>query len=132
MPYKVIDGKIESLNFTAEQTMMKLKDEEIKFLDLQFTGLTGRFHHTTMAANMFKIEDFEYGLPKLDGSSIRGFTKIHESDLIIRPDPSTYAIIPWITKDKTARLLCDILNGEKIREQFKKDPEVLQKEPKNM
>ncbi len=102
--------------------MDKLKDEEIKFLDLQFTGLTGRFHHTTMAANMFKIEDFEDGLPKLDGSSIRGFTHIHESDLIIRPDPSTYAIIPWITKDKTARLLCDILNGGQIRGQYKKDP----------
>ncbi|HEY0579481.1 MAG TPA: glutamine synthetase beta-grasp domain-containing protein, partial [Candidatus Nitrosocosmicus sp.] len=122
MPYKVIDGKIETLNFTAEQAMKKLKDEEIKFLDLQFTGLTGRFHHTTMAANMFKIEDFEDGLPKLDGSSIRGFTQIHESDLIIRPDPSTYAIIPWITKDKTARLLCDILNGGEIRGQYKKDP----------
>ena len=122
MPYKVVGGKIESLNFTAEQAIKKLKDEEIKFLDLQFTGLTGRFHHTTMAANMFKLEDFEDGLPKLDGSSIRGFTKIHESDLIIRPDPSTYAIIPWIIKDKTARLLCDILAGGKLREQFKKDP----------
>ncbi len=122
MPYKVIDGKIESLNFTPEQIIKKLKDEDIKFLDLQFTGLTGRFHHTTMGANMFKLEDFEDGLPKLDGSSIRGFTKIHESDLIIRPDPSTYAIIPWIIKDKTARLLCDILAGGKLREQFKKDP----------
>jgi glutamine synthetase len=122
LPYKVIDGKIESLNLTAEQAMKKLKDEEIKFLDLQFTGLTGRFHHTTMAANMFKIEDFEYGLPKLDGSSIRGFTKIHESDLIIRPDPSTYAIIPWILKDKTARLICDILAGGKTNQQYKKDP----------
>ncbi|HKX96786.1 MAG TPA: type I glutamate--ammonia ligase [Candidatus Nitrosocosmicus sp.] len=122
MPYKVIDGKIESLNFTAEQIMMRLKDEEIKFLDLQFTGLTGRFHHTTMASNMFKKEDFEYGLPKLDGSSIRGFTEIHESDLIIRPDPSTYAIIPWIKEDKTARLICDILSGGENRKQFKKDP----------
>ena len=81
MPYKVVGGKIQPLNFTAEQAIKKLKDEEIKFLDLQFTGLTGRFHHTTMAANMFKLEDFEDGLPKLDGSSIRGFTKIHESDL---------------------------------------------------
>ena len=122
MPYKVIDGKIESLNFTAEQIMMRLKDEEIKFIDLQFTGLTGRFHHTTMASNMFKKEDFEYGLPKLDGSSIRGFTEIHESDLIIRPDPSTYAIIPWIKEDRTARLICDILSGGENRKQFKKDP----------
>ena len=42
--------------------MQKLNDDKIKFLDLQFTGLTGRFHHTTIAANMFHKEDFEYGL----------------------------------------------------------------------
>src|SRR5689334_5530868 len=102
--------------------MDKLKDEEIKFLDLQFTGLTGRFHHTTMASNMFHEEDFEDGLPKLDGSSIRGFTEIHESDLILRPDPSTYATIPWIEKDSTARLICDILTGGSERNPFPRDP----------
>jgi glutamine synthetase len=45
---------------------------------------------------MFKKTDFENGSPKVDGSSIRGFTEIHASDLIVRPDHSTYAIIPWI------------------------------------
>jgi glutamine synthetase len=80
---------MESLTFTPDEVMQKLKDDKIKFVDLQFTGLTGRFHHTTMPANMLRIEDFYNGLPKLDGSSIRGFTEIHESDLIIRPDPST-------------------------------------------
>ncbi|MBV9667321.1 MAG: type I glutamate--ammonia ligase, partial [Nitrososphaeraceae archaeon] len=94
----------------------------IKFLDLQFTGLTGRFHHTTMAANMFRKEDFDTGLPKLDGSSIRGFTEIHESDLIIKPDPSTYAIVPWIEKDHTARLICDVLSGGSNRGSFPRDP----------
>ena len=108
MPYKVIDGKIEPLAFNADEVMQKLKRDQIKFLDLQFTGLTGRFHHTTMAANMFHDDDFDTGLPKLDGSSIRGFTEIHESDLILRPDPSTYAIIPWIEKDHTARLIFDV------------------------
>ena len=102
--------------------MQKLKNERIKFLDLQFTGLTGRFHHTTMASNMFHKEDFEDGLPKLDGSSIRGFTEIHESDLILRPDPSTYATIPWIEKDSTARLICDILTGGSERNPFPRDP----------
>ena len=91
--------------------MQKLNDDKIKFLDLQFTGLTGRFHHTTIAANMFHKEDFEYGLPKLDGSSIRGFTEIHESDLIIRPDPSTYAIIPWIEKDYYCKTNLRYLGG---------------------
>ena len=122
LPYKVIDGKIEPLTFSAEDVMQKLKEDRIKFLDLQFTGLIGRFHHTTMAANMFRKEDFDDGLPKLDGSSIRGFTQIHESDLIIRPDPLTYATIPWIEKDSTARLICDILTGGKNRVSFPRDP----------
>ena len=122
MPYKVIDGKIEPLVFNADEIIQKLKNDQIKFLDLQFTGLTGRFHHTTMAANMFRKEDFDAGLPKLDGSSIRGFTEIHESDLIIKPDPSTYAIVPWIEKDHTARLICDVLSGGSNIDSFPRDP----------
>ena len=101
--------------------MRRLKEDNIKFLDLQFTGLFGRFHHTTMDAKMFRLDDFASGLPKLDGSSIRGFTEIHESDLIIRPDPSTYATIPWIGTP-TARLICDILSGGSKRETFPRDP----------
>ena len=125
MPYKVIDGKIEPLTFTADDVMQKLKEDGIKFLDLQFTGLIGRFHHTTMSANMFRKEDFDDGLPKLDGSSIRGFTEIHESDLIIRPDPLTYATIPWIEKDSTARLICDILRGGENMYPFPRDPRAI-------
>jgi len=113
---------MEPLTFTPDEVMQKLKDDKIKFLDLQFTGLTGRFHHTTMPANMLRMEDFDNGLPKLDGSSIRGFTEIHESDLIIRPDPSTYATIPWIEKDHTARLMCDILSAGHKRNSFPRDP----------
>ena len=96
MPYRVVDGRIESLSYTNQEVLQRLEGDGIKFLDLQFTGLFGRFHHTTIASNMFRKEDFEDGLPKLDGSSIKGFTEIHESDLIIRPDSSTYAIVPWI------------------------------------
>jgi glutamine synthetase len=111
-----------TLAFTADEVMQKLKNDQIKFIDLQFTDLTGRFHHTTMAANMFHNEDFTIGLPKLDGSSIRGFTEIHESDLIIKPDPSTYAVVPWIDKDPTARLICDVLSGGVKRDSFPRDP----------
>ena len=122
MPYRLIDGRIEPLSFTADEIVQKLKDDRIKFLDLQFTGLTGRFHHTTMTAKMLHKEDFEEGLPKLDGSSIRGFTEIHESDLILKPDPSTYATIPWIEKDTTARLICDVVTGGSERNPFPRDP----------
>src|SRR5215207_4506576 len=102
--------------------MHKLYEDNIKFLDLQFTSLMGSFHHTTIPANMFRKEDFEDGLPKLDGSSIRGFTSVHESDLIIRPDPSTYATIPWIEKANTARLICDVLSGGSNNRPFPRDP----------
>lgn len=122
MPYKLIDGKIEPLTFTADAVMQRLKQDKISFLDLQFTGLFGRFHHTTMDSKMFRVDDFIDGLPKLDGSSIRGFTEIHESDLIIRPDPSTYAIIPWIEHAPTARLICDIIRGGHKPEVYPHDP----------
>src|SRR5215208_3838601 len=102
--------------------MHKLSEDKIKFLDLQFTGLMGSLHHTTIAANMLRKENFEDGLPKLDGSSIRGFTSIQESDLIIKPDPSTYATIPWIEKANTARLICDVLSGGSNNKPFPRDP----------
>lgn len=122
MPHKIIDGKIEQLTFSQDDVINLLKDNEIKFIDLQFTSLFGRFHHITISANMFKKEDFDSGLPKVDGSSIRGFTEIQESDLIIRPDPSTFATVPWIPEYRTARLICDILSGGSKRDQFSRDP----------
>jgi glutamine synthetase len=122
LPYRIIEGRIEHQNFSTDDVMDKLEKDDIKFIDLQFTGLFGKFHHITISANMFKKTDFENGLPKVDGSSIHGFTEIHESDLIVRPDPSTYAIIPWIDKYKTCRLICDILRGGSNRIQFLRDP----------
>ena len=86
----------------------KIQHEEIKFIDLQFTSLPGRFHHTTISADTFTPDQMNDGLPKLDGSSIVGFTDIEDSDLLLKPDPNTYAIIPWMTVNKTARLLCDV------------------------
>lgn len=60
----------------------KLKDEKIKFLNLQFTVMNRRFHHATIAAaNMFRKEDFKVDLSKLDCSSICVFTEIYGCDL---------------------------------------------------
>ena len=82
MPYKVIDGKIEPLTFTGDEVIQKSKDEKIKFLNLQFTVMNRILHHhTTMAANMFRKEDFKMDLPKLDCSSICIFTEIYDCDL---------------------------------------------------
>ena len=111
MPYKVIGGKATHVKYSSDEVFSRIKHEGIKFIDLQFTSLPGRFHHTTISADTFTPEHMDDGLPKLDGSSIVGFTSILDSDLILKPDPSTFAVIPWIDDKKTARLLCDVYWG---------------------
>ena len=111
MPYKVVGGKPTRTSYSSDDVFAKIKQDEIKFIDLQFTSLPGRFHHTTISSNTFTEEQMEDGLPKLDGSSIVGFTSIDDSDLILKPDPNTFALIPWMAEQKTARLLCDIYWG---------------------
>lgn len=111
MPYKVSHGKALQVRYSADEVFSKIQHEGIKFIDLQFTSLTGRFHHTTISANTFTTQQMTDGLPKLDGSSIVGFTSIDDSDLVLVPDPNSFAIIPWLTENKTARLLCDVYWG---------------------
>ena len=94
MPYKMIGGKAPHIRYSPEEVFAKINQDEVRFIDLQFTGLTGRFHHTTISANTFTQDQMADGLPKLDGSSIVGFASIEDSDLILKPDPSTYSLIP--------------------------------------
>ncbi len=107
----MIGGKPTQIQYSADEVFAKIKHDQIKFIDLQFSSLTGRFHHTTISADTFTPDQMQDGLPKLDGSSIVGFTSIDDSDLILKPDPNTYATIPWMVEHKTARLLCDIYWG---------------------
>ena len=109
------------IKYSPDEVFSKIAHEDIKFVDLQFTGLTGRFHHTTISANTFTPEQMKDGLPKLDGSSIIGFTSIDDSDLVLKPDPNTFAQIPWLTENKTARLLCDVYWGSG-RGRLSRDP----------
>jgi len=67
------------------------------------------------------VEDFSRGVGKLDGSSIRGFKEIHESDMVMNPDPTTFAILPWYgTEHKTARMIVDVYEGGS-HERFTRD-----------
>jgi glutamine synthetase len=121
LPYKVSHGKAIQVTYSPDEVFSRIQHEGIQFIDLQFTGLTGHFHHTTISANTFTPEQMRDGLPKLDGSSIIGFASIDDSDLLLKPDPNTFAIIPWLTENKTARLLCDVYWGED-RGRLSRDP----------
>lgn len=124
MPYRYTDDGIKNVYYTYEDVFRIIKDENIRFLDLQFTSLFGRFHHITIPAENIDLSSLIDGFPKLDGSSIRGFSEIYESDLILKPDPNTFAIIPWYRDDnKTARMICDVY--WKYGSVFPRDPRTI-------
>jgi glutamine synthetase len=79
---------------------------DTKIVDLKFVDLLGRWQHVSLPLNAFDESAFEDGLG-FDGSSIRGWQAIDESDMLLMPDPST-AIIDPFTADATLSLICDI------------------------
>ena len=100
MPYKVTHGETTQIKYSPDEVFAKIQHENIRFIDLQFSSLVGRYHHTTISADTFTPDQMKDGLPKLDGSSIVGFTSVDDSDLVLKPDPNTFAIIPWVTEKK--------------------------------
>lgn len=103
----------------VEGALKLLKENNIRWVDLQFTDLPGRYHHITVPASDFNEEVFKTGFAKLDGSSIKGFTSINESDMLLMPIPETMALIPWTPN--TARVIVEIhWGGGKGR--FERDP----------
>jgi len=96
---------------TLESILRQVKDKNVKFIRLWFVDILGQL-------KSFAITDRELeGALKdgmgFDGSSIEGFARIEESDLIAKPDPSTFVILPWRPADMgTARMFCDIFNPD--------------------
>ncbi|MFA5295357.1 MAG: glutamine synthetase beta-grasp domain-containing protein [Methanoregulaceae archaeon] len=79
----------------------------VKFLRLQFTDIQGQPKNVAVP-----VEQAEKALTEgiwFDGSSIQGFARIEESDMLLKPDPSTYAILPWRpVEGRVARFICDV------------------------
>ena len=113
MTYRILpNGSFVPRQFTPTEVLALLRKDRVKFLDLQFTDVPGRLRHVTLPLEMVNEEMFREGVSKLDGSSVRGFVEIQESDMLLVPDPSTYGVIPWIEDSlKTARLICNVSRG---------------------
>ena len=92
-----------------ESVLKTVKDKKVKFVRLWFTDVLGFLKSFAISAEELEGA-FEEGMG-FDGSSIEGFARIEESDMIARPDPSTFAILPWRpTEDAAvARMFCDVL-----------------------
>jgi len=88
-----------------------LNEEKVKYLRLQFTDIMGTNKNVEVPPSQFKKA--VDGKIMFDGSSIEGFSRIEESDMLLRPDPNTFVIYPWNEKNgKVARMICDIYNPD--------------------
>ena len=102
------------MNSSADQTagiIARTEQNNIKFIDLQFTDVVGMVKNVTIPVHELTAA-IENGI-WFDGSSIDGFARVAESDMHLRPDPLTFAIIPWLTgEEATARLICDVFTPD--------------------
>src|SRR5205809_217365 len=106
---------------TVASVLKQIETEKIRWIDLQFVDVLGALQHITIPATSLGTEEFKLGVGKLDGSSIKGFKEIHESDMVMNPDPSTFAVLPWYEGEhRTARFLVDVYEGGS-HERFTRD-----------
>ncbi|MEO1370292.1 MAG: glutamine synthetase, partial [Acidobacteriota bacterium] len=82
---------------TRDEILRLADKENVRFLRLQFTDLLGALKNVEVPRSQFeKALDNQI---MFDGSSIEGFTRIEESDMLLYPDPSTFQINPWKSPD---------------------------------
>ena len=96
-----------SLKFKNNAELVKfIEENEIQFVDMNFTDLRGKWQHTTEHASIVTKETLESGI-FFDGSSIAGWKAINESDMLIKPDISKVCIDPFAAQ-KTIKIFCDV------------------------
>jgi glutamine synthetase len=92
---------------SASEILADAKREDVHFLRLQFTDIDGVIKNVEVPASQF--EKALDGQIMFDGSSIQGFTRIEESDMLLVPDLDTFQVFPWSSDHgKVGRLICDI------------------------
>jgi glutamine synthetase len=104
---------------TAAEVLEFAASREVEMVDLKFIDLPGTWQHMTLPLAALDTGDFESGLG-FDGSSIRGFQEIHESDMLLIPDPTTAFIDPYYTR-ATVSLTCSIADPV-LGEPYARDP----------
>src|SRR5450755_3687881 len=85
-----------------------VKENNVQILDLRFTDLPGLWHHVSYPIEQLTESSFEEGFG-MDGSSIRGWAAINESDMLLIPDPSTHLLDPF-TEAATLVMVCDVID----------------------
>jgi glutamine synthetase len=99
----------ESREEGKEYVLKMAKEHDVRFIRLWFTDILGFLK--SFAITVAELEGaLEQGMG-FDGSSIEGFARIDESDMVAMPDPDTFVLLPWRPKERhaAARMFCDVL-----------------------
>ena len=103
----------------AKDLIKRVKEDDVKFISLQFSDVTGSVKSVDMP--VAGLEDALDDGVWFDGSSVEGFARIQESDMHLRLDPDSYAVLTWTKPElRRARVFCDIYSPS--GEPFEGDP----------
>jgi glutamine synthetase len=97
---------------TRDDVMRMVQEHNVRFIRMWFTDVIG-----VLKSFSITVQELETALDEgigFDGSSVEGFSRIEESDMIAMPDPSTFAILPWRSMEEgsVARVICDVQNPD--------------------
>ncbi len=107
----------------AEYVLGTVEERGIRFVRLWFTDVQGFLKSVSISPTELEVA-FEEGMT-FDGSSIDGYARIQEADMLAQPDPSTFAVLPWRSEEQDARMFCDIYTPD--GEPFSGDPRIVLK-----
>ena len=107
----------------AEFVLRTVEERGIRFVRLWFTDVQGFLKSVSISPTELEVA-FEEGMT-FDGSSIDGYARVQEADMLAKPDPSTFAVLPWRTEQQVARMFCDIYTPD--GEPFSGDPRIVLK-----
>ena len=107
-----------------KQILALIKEKEVRAVDLRFMDFIGLWQHISIPAGALTESDFEDGFG-FDGSSIRGWQAVNESDMLLVPDPTSVFLDPF-TQLATLNMICDIQDPI-TRESYSRDPRYIAK-----
>jgi glutamine synthetase len=102
---------MNDLQESRDYVLQACREHDVKFIRLWFTDILGSLKSVAITVEELP-EALEEGVG-FDGSSIEGFARIDESDMMAMPDPTTFAVLPWRpTERRVARMFCDIIHPD--------------------
>src|SRR5919109_5464667 len=94
----------------AEQALRDVEERGVRYVRLWFTDVLGFLKSFAIPSTELE-KAFREGVG-FDGSSVEGFARVEEADMLARPDPSTFRLLPWPKGETAARMFCDITHPD--------------------